>query len=87
MKTQTITIEVPADFNAEQIKEVQEFAMVKVERILRATEVVPVEIKEANDTKIDECLVAMELPTKFAKVEIPDDGSGITGEGTIEIIK
>ena len=69
METQKITIEVPADFTAEQVKEVQEFAMVKVERILRATEVVPVAIKEANDAKVDECLVAMDLPTKFTKVE------------------
>ena len=67
--TKKITIEVPADFTAEQVKEVQEFAMVKVDRILRATEVVPVAIKEANDTKVDECLLAMNLRTKFAKVE------------------
>ena len=69
METQKITIEVPADFTAEQVKEVQEFAMIKVERILRASEVVPIEIKEANDAKVDECLTAMSLPTKFAKVE------------------
>ena len=65
-----MTLRNQADFTAEQIKEVQEFAMIKVERILRATEVVPVAIKEANDTKIDECLIAMNLPTKFTKVEV-----------------
>jgi hypothetical protein len=65
-----IEIQVPDEFTAEQVKEVKEFAIIKVERIVRATEVVPVEIKDGNDTKIDDLLVAMGLPTKYAVAEV-----------------
>jgi len=68
--TKEITISVPSDFTDEQVKEVQNFAMVKVERILRATEVVPTNIKETNDTKVDECREATGLEPKYTVEEV-----------------
>ena len=69
MATKKVTIEVPDSFTAEEIAQVQDFATVKIDRILRANEVVAKELKDTNDTKIDECRVAMGLTAKYAKVE------------------
>ena len=74
MATKQVTIEVPDSFTDEQCKEVQDFATVKIDRILRANEVVAENIKTTNDTTIDECREAMGLTPKYKAVE--DDKLG-----------
>ena len=68
MATKKITIEVPENFTDEDVKAVKDFATVKIDRIVRANEVVATQVKEANDIVVDECRKAMGLTAKYEKV-------------------
>lgn len=72
--TQDITVKVPDTFTAEEKKAVQEFAAIKVERIIKANNPAIDETKkEANEDEVDAVLKAMSLDAKYTKEEVKEE--------------
>jgi hypothetical protein len=81
----TIEIKVPDSFTEEQEIRVKEYAVVQMERIIRATEIPPVEVREANDKIVKDIRVEMGLVKESEEAEIIDEPikeGGDDDEGT-----